>query len=699
MARPCGTRLGSARDNAAISEVQRRGGRLKLTPTIADLVAIRLRFDGVSSGPLAVRAIGQLLAKRLFTAGSGVSKSKPELVAEAGAALGVGRLGADGVDKAIAFLIREQLVKESGGRYLLTPNAYAVIAADVARANKRVASILDRHFPGAIDRIALTGWFNAASAKFFGLYGSQWAALLQGKVSKDQVSAGRVSELLRDVTKHSVLNAHEEELVAGFHRFLSSSHPEDTEHQWSLGQSLLAAKLVAANIGPDPVTAESFRGATLLLDTNALMVAALERHTLSESLSLLAGALSNLGVSLAVIEETRDEYVRVMAARSRDLMTVARQYGRKVLEESSDPLIATAIARRCFTEDDFRRFADSLLDPPTTLGDRMPIEMASASNVRQWAEGAARDVNLKKDIGGTWAARRSRKKSERAVEHDAALTGVVEGMHLAGQPASVLTLDRTMQEHAQKRAGAVSLPRWVSLDALIQVLAVDGAGPGMDATNYGPLLASIIRHQCEPALDTYTVEDLAAMVEVEERCAELPPDQVQSVALAVARKRLAGASRDDPELQLVVRRAFQKGQKTSFDSLATELAASKAAVRGLDDRVAQRDRVLVGHRKRFVRDQRKKVRKRVFALVCAGVIGCAALSISIVYVANRLGVKLIGPSANVEQWMAVLPFLISPWGWFLLKYLPRSFGRWRAAESDAAREFDLDSEEYEIPRA
>jgi hypothetical protein len=121
----------------------------------------------------------------------------------------------------------------------------------------------------------------------------------------------------------------------------------------------------------------------------------------------------------------------------------------------------------------------------------------------------------------------------------------------------------------------------LSFDVLIQILGLEEAGPGFDPTVFAPILSSIIAYQLSPALGTYTTEDLAWMLDLEERCADLPPTAVEDLAIEINRARLSGKDKDDPELRLQIQRGFQKRKL----SLAGDLDSTRETLRHTDSQL------------------------------------------------------------------------------------------------------------------
>lgn len=557
---------------------------MKLSPSLKDLIAINLQYDAGTEA-LSVRAIGQLLAKLLFARGRLVSARPNELAKEAAKVLRIAKISHDQVGAGLAFL-RDRLgfAKESRGAWLLTDTGYSAIETDVRAAEVRVRGVLGRHFPPKVRPTALARWFNDACVAFYSLYGSQWAAALGGSPAPARPTTDALRGLLKQTISSHGLAAEAADLEHGFNCFLFSQEPEDVAHHWSLSQALLAARIVAANLGPDPVTARELRGTVLLLDTNMLLVTTLEGHRHSTALEDLGNVLLGMGVTLAYIEDTRAEYTRVVSAVRTNLLRAVESYPMSVLEDSTDDFARTALDRGCKSRDDFEVFCDGLLDPPTMLGDKVPISLRNDDQTLSLAERGRTDQQLTTDIVANWKRLRPRsKKSQQAAEHDAALTTVTEGLARLGVKCAVLTLDRTMHDHAMRRAGIKGLPQWISLDALIQILAVYNTGPDFDPADFAPLFAEIIRHQCEPILNSYTVQDLAMMLDVDDRCADLNADEAKAIAIKVARERLQGKDRRDPELALLIRRGFQSGKF----KLADELVVRKADLRTRDDELVR----------------------------------------------------------------------------------------------------------------
>lgn len=413
-----------------------------MTENLRELVAVNLRYDP-GAAALRTRAISQIVLKTMFAAGKKVSMPVGDIRKSAGKALDIKALREDSVLEALEHLDGIGLATESSkGRWLLTDHGFAEVASDVDRAASRVAGVLDRHFPARLDCDKLREWFGDACVEFYRLFGSEWAAALARKRSPARVTRDSLANVLSSTVQKHKLDDEREVLFDGFHSFITSTAPEDNEHSWTLGQAMLAAQLVAANIGIDPLSSTDLRDCLLLLDTNALIVTVLEAHRLAAHLEELGQSLAKIGVQVGVIPATRAEYEALIRHKREVGIVAASKYSPVVLKDSSDQFLQTALGRHCARIEDFERFFDEIRVVPNELADNVQIRDISDDLVRQLSERGAKDERLVREISEAWASRRRRrKKSPAAAIHDAVLTTVVEGLRSRGRKAAIVTLD------------------------------------------------------------------------------------------------------------------------------------------------------------------------------------------------------------------------------------------------------------------
>jgi hypothetical protein len=413
-----------------------------------------------------------------------------------------------------------------------------------------------------------------------------------------------------------------------------------------------------------------------------------------DSLAQLEIALRAVNVTLGRIDDTRDEYTRAVSARRDRTVALVGEYSLGVLRDSGDPFILTALDRHCTGVDDFERFFDEIIDPPSQLPHGTPIEAIQNADVDALANKGRADAALKAEIGNVWARLRNRKKGRLAAEHDAALTAVAEGLVAMKQKCAVLTLDRTMHEHALQRAGGSAAPLWISLDVLIQVLAADASGPDIDPAAFAPLMASIIRHQCEPVLTTYNTEDLGLLLDIEERCAALPEESVMRIASIVSRARLSGKPRSDPELQLQVKRAFQSSKLDENAELRQKVNQISADIRTRNTQIA--NEIARGGRTRQAlveartRELRREANLRAFwRLIRTILLGCAGGALA--YFATRW----LLPAGDLASNVSMLITLGTPAAAVMAQIWRSIYPDWRAARLSAELQAMREAEEIE----
>lgn len=375
------------------------------SPTLRELVAVNLRYDaGMAS--LNVRAVAQLLAKVLYAEGSKVSKPAKELQKAAAKALGIGSISLSLVEEGLRFLDSIHLARESANRWLLTDKGFNDVGSDVASAARARASALERHFPQRLDKQKLEAWFLDAVVEFYGIYGNQWAAALARRAPRAGLTAPVLASLLDTANKRHGFVADAEVLESGFRHFLTSDDPEDERLQWSLGQSLLASQLVAANVGPDPISVKDFRDSVLILDTNVLVAIALQVHSKTPHIKGLAKALNQIGASVGRLDCTAAEYVRLIENKRPAVTRAAERYKPDVLEHSGDEFLHAALSRGCRSSDDFNAFFEDLLSLPSNLSEEMTIDVLDTPQIADAVNQGMADDTLKKSVAEAWAANR-----------------------------------------------------------------------------------------------------------------------------------------------------------------------------------------------------------------------------------------------------------------------------------------------------
>jgi hypothetical protein len=539
-------------------------------PSLQELVAVNLRYSR-GAEPYRNIAYGHLAAKALYFLGRPARTGA--LSKEIATVLGVTKVPQWAVEQGLRHMLEAGLVEKQGTKWVLSPQGTAKIQADVTRADERQRIVLDRHFPPRIDRRKLAEWFQAASALLFSEFAERWIATTCTRSPfRSQIPAD-LDEFLRPIAQRSGLADEAGALATGFGEYLNAVYPEDGEQLLSTGMAMCASRYVAANLTADPVTVELIRNAEIVLDTNVLIAIQLESHRHAESLTALAGAFRLLGVTAVCAPTTEAEYVRTAKAHCASLLSAVAQYHLDVVKQAKDAFTMTAVARFCSTTEDFEGFVQTVKDPPAGFGDGLAIAKLDLEEVAPLIAQGEQDEDLKRKLQEAWLRCHQRPKLEMPLLHDAGLVSMVMNRkRVDGRRSFLLTFDVSILDHAMRVSGPQESPFALSLDALLQILAVDHEGLGVDPVVFAPLLAGMLSYQFEPPPDAYTSDDLAYLLDVEERCRDLSDPEIVELANRVNRARLLGKRYDDPSLRLDIQRAFQSKRLAAVSDLSAKTA-------------------------------------------------------------------------------------------------------------------------------
>jgi len=98
----------------------------------------------------------------------------------------------------------------------------------------------------------------------------------------------------------------------------------------------------------------------------------------------------------------------------------------------------------------------------------------------------------------------------------------------------------------------------IYLEGLIQILAINNAGLDLDATNFAPLLSSILIKRCVPPENMYTTQDLYWLFGIQKNVASFNSEKIKQIALEVNKARLSGKKANDETLQRTINRLYQE---------------------------------------------------------------------------------------------------------------------------------------------
>ncbi len=473
-------------------------------PSASQLITLNLRY-GSHARPLKTLAFADLAVNSLFFIGR--EATTEEVAKEVARLLGLPQVEPRTVATALDFLAREKKVHNRSGKWQLADETLKTLQTATSDADRAIDAVLSRHFPGSIERPTLQKWFLEASSDFFGFNGGEWVKSIAkgnaGRFAKPQ----SIRDLLQPSLTKYKFQEHADILIDAYDAFLSSENADDLKYVMDLGFAMFSARLVSAETGADPITVEEIRGATFVLDTNALFPIQLDAHRLGRSIRALALALADIGAELVYLHTTKQEYTRVYVGKKGEVSALFREFPAEVVLDAKSDFIETGIAHGCKTLEDFDTFFDTIRQPPEQLPNGQKIAELDDAEIKKETEKAEGDGGLKGAIQqhclrlrGNWDRRA---KSETALKHDAALIRVVEQLRKRNPKIWVLSLDRGLRACAAERAGTHAIPAVFILDGLIQILAVHGGGPNRSAEDFAPLLTSILLNRCSPIVSSY----------------------------------------------------------------------------------------------------------------------------------------------------------------------------------------------------
>lgn len=615
-----------------------------------ELITVHLRYTA-GARPLRIRAIAQMAAKILYTMPAGQTAKTKVITDDIGVVLGIARVSDKDVVEALRLLESSGIAKEEEHNWRLSENGQKQIEIDITQSRTVIGSVIERHFPPAIPREQIGPWFRDTCAEYFGKYGTYWTASIFVESGKRIIPPPATWKNTIPITaaKHGIEQKYFSALITGFSQFINSSDQRDSESMWLFGQAMFAARLIAARMGANPITTRLIKDAIFLLDTNVLLISCLEAHRLAASFESLSNALKILNIKLMFLPITRDEYENVVSRAKEDTLQVVARYPASVLTRASDAFVRTALGRGCKTVEEFEDFFKEIAKAPSKIDDE-PITLCQDEELLTAAAQGAVNEELLTEVSDAWKSLRHSDKPIFNIIHDASLMYAIETANVGKRTYWALSLDRSMSSLSSVRAGKHELTSWISLDALLQILAVDLAGPSLQAENFGPLLATILENEAQPMPGTFETRDLAWLLDIEERCADLSDEQVTACATIVNQARLTGKQHDDPELQLDIQRAFQGDRLNLVKEINTtkaDLAATKGDLAIATDRLEElRKALLTEHTAKLRREAWKSFALKAIptALFSMGFIG-SAVWVAINFNSDDSILKIIGISA------------------------------------------------------
>lgn len=549
-----------------------------------ELHTLYIKHDGQFK-TLSKIALSQLILKIVYLKGNGTSIQ--QIRAELTTVLS-SPISNDDVDEAIRVLIRARKLKIKAAKYFIHQEYNDQLTSEIDENKNLTSKVLDKYFDKAESAKAnIEDWFTDTIICFFEKYSFEWFHQITYQGRNGSNSVPNIHEILNQVliNNKNILEVDKEWLKIQFISFINSDESEDNLLFWYYGISMFSSRLITARNYADGISIDMFKNSKFILDTNILMILDLEEHHLFSSLKSMEDILIQLEIKPVYLYTTRDEYLRAMDWRRTEVSNVFDNYDLKVLKSSDCPFIQTALKRDCVTGEDVGRMFERLMDLPVKFIDKLPLEICDFKELNEAVEAGRDNEELKSKINETYKKRTAKDKREKPLSHDASL---ISGANFLRKTENcwIITSDGTMKRYAIENCIRDENEISIGLDVVIGLMAVNGGGVSVDASNFAPLFKNLIKYSLVPESKAFEVKDLAFILRTNIKVNELSDVRVIEVAREVKRLRVIGEDEENVALYL---RRFLEGDTVDLVK-SIEEAKSKESIAKMRKEEAEDER-------------------------------------------------------------------------------------------------------------
>lgn len=256
--------------------------------------------------------------------------------------------------------------------------------------------------------------------------------------------------------------------------------------------------------------------------------------------------------------------------------------------------------RNCNDDEDFDRFYNSLSELPDLFFNELIITEYDNREISDYIGKEVSTKKLQREMNEIYMRYHNFSKREKSLNHDA---GLISGLsYMKNNITSstwILTRDGTVNTYSIEHAVNEERPLAVNLNSLINILCINDGGIDINSTDFGPLFSQFIKNDVIPLSDTFQLEDLTRMSEIESLVSQLPHDNVIRLAKEINHDRLKGET--DNKIALKIQRSIQSYKIEIKD----ELEATKNNL----SNTIKRERVLLNKHENIennFKEERKK---------------------------------------------------------------------------------------------
>lgn len=504
--------------------------------------------------------------------------------------VGSSNLPINSISKALGILGMRKLAFEKKGNWELSPLEKSNMQRQIQHSIDITSQILIRRFPNLIEKQKLQNWFDDANSQYFSAGANKLIALY----TSHQKPLFNVESVIKPIIKKHGLSKYEKELLQGYREFLTSDDREEGEKIMNLMRSLLSSKLVSVNISPEILNIERYKNAEMLLDTNVLFAMRLYRgDELDQAFKAFGKVMNSLGIKLFITDFTKEEYEKVRIGEKGTFLTLIKNYSKGIFEGiSQNNDIAKSVLRlECANTEDIERFFDITLKMPEEIGGAK-INVLGGNKIIGSDYVPDADKVLFSQIQEATRQRSGTKKRENAAIHDVRLMKLALKKNSA-KKTFVLTLDGAMEALALEKVGDKEEPLWISLYSLVQILAINGAGPDFNPNDLAPFIKMFMEFEEATKEEKYDERDLLLVIEKTNRVNEIsetkaisllnkmhrvklrrsPEEAVREMVLELDRTLRQDATKTDTAL---------KNKQTEIDNLVQEKGEKEKQLKGVN---------------------------------------------------------------------------------------------------------------------
>jgi len=527
------------------------------------LYAIYLKHDSASQS-LEISALTQLIIKVLYSIKKPVNISLISKYIQD--IIGV-RVNNEKIIRSLQEIKSRLSISNHKKLYKLRDNYRNKLDSIYIERDRRFNRVIDKYFNGAeTDIEKIKKWFDDASIAYFCEFSSEWINGIStvGYRFNDKIQLEEVFKAKKIFKLNGIVRKDEKWLTEQYKKFLSSIDPDEVALLWDYGNSLFSSQIITSNEFIDKSITDMFKDSNIIFDTNILMRIGLEKDVYSESYSAIEIIFKKLNIKPIYFNITKKEYRIAISHKIEEIKAVREKYNYKVYSKSDDVFIQTALHRNCTEDEHYETFFRDIQEIPEKISSDLLIEERDYRELSEEIILGEESPIIKNSINEIYKSKTKRDKKEASLRHDA---GLVNGANFLRKevPSWILSRDSTIIQYAKNNEIRDDMPICISIDSLINLLAINDGFEGISESSFIPLFCNLVRTSVYPVDQVFQIEDLLYMKDIESQIADLPEEKIILIANEVNRNRIKGY--DTNKIALQLERDFQKAKL----EIATEL--------------------------------------------------------------------------------------------------------------------------------